>query len=173
MLHLLRRVNINPMAHCLVQIAVHLEIIQRRGCMIRFNQHHSIVVSSNLSWLNNISSIKTSIPKIAGVHSTSVDADLTQCVDPSSSYNACSESNSTPIQFAKDAILVEVAIGVCSDGEETIFDTIYYGSSLRFIQSGLASGAFLCPYDSYRQTYLVNTHTRRMLVCLALSRVVW
>ena len=76
-----------------------------------------------------------------GVHTSSVDVDLTPCVtDLPAAYRECTESIATPIQFAMDAIIVEVALGVNSDNGEAIFETIYCGSSLRFIQSGLAPG---------------------------------
>lgn len=100
----------------------------------------------------------TASPRIINARANSVDADLNGCAasvvstSSSSGFDGTREESSNlaspsvkPLSCnSSDNVLVEVAIGVIVDGEETIYETVYCGSSFRFVESGLISG---CSYN--------------------------
>ena len=95
----------------------------------------------------------TAPPRIISARANSVDADLHACAasaaTPPASASASPQADGaspagTKTPSCSDFVLVEVAIGVLADGEETIYETVYCGNSFRFVQSGLCSG---CSYN--------------------------
>ena len=119
-----------PLAHNLTQLTAGLEIIQRCA-MYTLGVSNSIMVGAEPP--------KTPPPKIVGVRSTSIDADLSSCVAILLKED---ENNPNDISSRSDSLVVEVAIGIAADGTDCLFETVYYGTSLRFVQSGLSPGCF-------------------------------
>jgi alpha-tubulin suppressor-like RCC1 family protein len=148
------RFQFSPLAHNLTQLAAGLEIIQHCGS----------IISNDISKINPIAvtnpSTKTPPPRIVGIRSTSVDADLYKCISIAvvtkefellnTSLEGLNKSeisspsgNASPTNIptlSLDGIAVEVAIAVVVvvESDELFFETVYCGNSLRFVQSGLS-----------------------------------
>lgn len=122
-----------PLAHNLTQLTAGLEIIQR--CAM-----YSLGLSTSI--MGGSEPLQTSPPKIVGVRSTSIDADLSSCISVLFKEDELNTQEISP--KAIDSIVIEVAIGVAADGVDCLFETVYYGTSLRFVQSGLSPG---CVYN--------------------------
>ena len=78
----------------------------------------------------------TCSPCIVHVRAQSVDVNLESCMllgDLSSGSPSL-----------KTSVVIEVSLGVNVPGQETIYETVYYGTALRFVQSGLVPG---CSYS--------------------------
>ena len=120
-----------PLAHNLTQLTAGLEIIQRCA-MYTLGLTNSIKAGAE--------PLQTPPPKIVGVRSTSIDADLSSCVLVLFKDDELNTNDITTKAASIDSVVIEVAIGVAAEGIDCLFETVYYGTSLRFVQSGLSPG---------------------------------
>lgn len=148
--------EISAVAFNLTQLVTCMEFIQRHGChsevldirpdsssscrgpapVCTKNQYNSLVAK--------ISATETPRPKLVSVRSASLDTDLTVCalgatalLDSPDIINDAALPSVLLSPLQRDHVLVEVAIGAGLSSEDCVFETVYCGSSLRFVQSGL------------------------------------
>lgn len=166
--------SVSPLAYNLTQLVAGLEIIQRHAVNnsspVLQRQTSGSTKSSKITntlQIAKIQSIETAAPKIVGVRSTSVDADLADCALTAIQllyltafqYNCDTNESSNPLgdqslisqdgvlrptgkSIAEKNIMIEVAISCGQTGNDMCFDTVYCGTSLRFVQSGLVPDCF-------------------------------
>ncbi len=154
--------NVSPLLYNLTQLSSGLEIVQRFGALHQFygtfcDTLHSVVPNTALnggspvrmmfgnksipaatfSPLLQCHDIATPAPKVVNVRSTSIDIDLSECISLLALPSFIKDSSVLSRSF-NDCVLIEVALGVIFEGEQPLFDTIYYGTALKFVQAGLA-----------------------------------
>lgn len=153
--------NASLLLYNLTQLSSGLEIVQRYGVLHQFYGTFCDVLSTipsaglsggspvrmifgnksipaaTFSPLLQCRDIETPAPKVVNVRCTSVDIDLSECIGTLALPSFIKDSGALSSSFS-DCVLIEVALGVVLDGEESLFDTVYYGTSTKFVQAGLA-----------------------------------
>lgn len=150
--------NISVTAYNATQLVTYMEIIQRRGSVVDFGEFFRVSTGSgkiqaNLS-IAKIQSIETSAPKIVSVKSSIIELDLMECAS-----TVCGNPQNMQLiqnliaggNIDLDRIVVEVAVGVGSQGAECIFETVYCGSSSTLVHSGLMPD---CAYQLKCRAYI-------------------